>query len=91
MDPWRFRRRRGCAVTRQQLRARLDGIGPMPRNYSLDGPRDDALCPEEVRAGEWRVYYFERGIRRDDVSFESEAGACEYFRSVVENDPSYLS
>jgi hypothetical protein len=76
-------------VTRRELIEQLETLKVNPRNYSLEGPRDEALCLD-ASVGGWRVFYFERGIKRDERFFESEAAAYDHFLGVIEDDPSYL-
>jgi len=49
-----------------------------PRYYSLEGERHESLCI--LPSGQqWHVFVSERGVRREEVVFDSEDEACVYF------------
>ena len=62
-------------MTREELRRELDANGVHADAYDFDKTqKDEVYCLEEHPAG-WTVYYRERGLRRDERTFDSEHDA----------------
>jgi hypothetical protein len=71
-------------MNREGLRYRLEQERIIHRAYSLFGLLDDdnrfILDKEQDK---WVVYYFERGERIDQKTFEAEEEACQYFLNWI--------
>jgi hypothetical protein len=66
-------------VNTAQLVSILDAAEIDPRSYRIrEGGRDDGLCLM-LEDGRWRVFFSERGERRDIQGYESEDEACVEF------------
>lgn len=64
-------------MNKDELKQVLDAEKFDPRVYSLDGGLlNDRLCLS-AEAGEWCVYYSERGSRFDEQCYASEGEACQ--------------
>lgn len=63
-----------------------------PRFYGLDGPaglpvedREERYFMDRNSSG-WAVYYWERGIHREEQFFGSENEACRYLLDLLLRD-----
>jgi hypothetical protein len=79
-------------MDRSSLRELLDRERIDPRAYGLDGPaglpvedREERYFLEEKPSG-WPVYYWERGLRSGDRSFDSEDEACRHLLDLLLGD-----
>lgn len=82
-------------LTKSTLKRELDKLGVDPLYYSLDGDlRNDAIILYESY-DTWIVFYYERGNRDSEKTFNSESDACQHilnlFRSSIKYDPSMSS
>ncbi|MFN0198593.1 MAG: hypothetical protein ACKVT0_17740 [Planctomycetaceae bacterium] len=57
------------------------------RAYSLDGSVDENFCLENS-GGIWQVYYFERGIKSEFRSFNTEDAALDQLFAMLLDDQS---
>lgn len=73
-------------MNKAELRRQLEALGVRDDSYSLDGPSGEAYCLN-VDRGQWKVFYYERGIETDPKDFGTESEACEYLLEVVSGDP----
>jgi len=71
-------------MDRSSLRQFLDRERVAPRAYGLEGvsglpveDREERYFLEEVPSG-WSVYYWERGLRSGEQSFDNEDEACRH-------------
>ena len=74
-------------MTVQDLKEALRHGGIREHAYDLEcGERDEVYCLDAVQGG-WRVYYRERGLRRDERFLTSEDAATRYFLDLITRDP----
>jgi len=84
---------REAAKTLDLLRFALSREGVDPRGYAIAtdpaalGPVDDQLCL--TGGGEWRIFYMERGIRRDIASFLEASDAARHFFMAMTDPKSF--
>jgi hypothetical protein len=75
-------------MTRFELRQKLIVANVDPRFFSIDEvQKDESLVLQQQSADSWVVYYFERGLRTNELHFGSENGACEYMLTSLLRDP----
>jgi hypothetical protein len=79
-------------MDRSALRQFLDREQVDPRSYGLDGAsgvpvqdREERYFLEEVPSG-WSVYYWERGLRSGEQSFDTEDEACNRLLDLLLRD-----
>ena len=79
-------------MDRSSLREFLDRERIDPRAYGLEGvaglpieDREERYFLEKVPSG-WSVYYWERGLRTGEESFDSEDEACRYLLDLLLHD-----
>jgi hypothetical protein len=79
-------------MDRSSLRELLDRERIDPRAYGLDGPaglpvedREERYFLEETLSG-WSVYYWERGLRGAERSFDNEDEACRHLLGLLLGD-----
>jgi len=73
-------------MTVEDLKEALRHAGIRERAYDLEcSERDEVYCLDAVQGG-WRVYYCERGLRRDERFFTSEDAATRYFLDLITRD-----
>jgi hypothetical protein len=70
-------------VDRGTLKTILDAEGIDTESYSLDGGLPFEAYVLEERANAWGVYYSERGLRSNEVVFESEDEACRHLLDLL--------
>ena len=75
-------------MNKQELRKRLMEEGVMESAYSLEGglPWDQYVLSEDS-AGNWSVYYSERGEKLGLRTFRTEDEACLYMLQRILADP----
>lgn len=75
-------------MNRVELIEKLKNAGVKSQYYSLYGKIvNDAFILEQT-VGKWNVYYFERGSKDMEQSFESESDACNYIYNILKDEPS---
>jgi hypothetical protein len=79
-------------MDRSSLREFLDRERVDPRAYGLDGvaglpveDREERYFLEELPSG-WSVYYWERGLRSGEQSFDDEDEACRHLLDLILRD-----
>lgn len=79
-------------MDRSTLRQFLDREQVDPRSYGLDGAsgvpvqdREERYFFEELPSG-WSVYYWERGLRSGEQSFDTEDEACNRLLDLLLRD-----
>jgi hypothetical protein len=79
-------------MDRSSLREFLDRERIDPRAYGLNDPaglpvedREERYFLEETPSG-WSVYYWERGLRSGEQSFDSEDEACRHLLDLLLRD-----
>lgn len=74
-------------LNRERVRALLESHGFDPDSYALNGGHPVERYVLDHRAGEWIVYYSERGLETEPHTFESEDLACRHFIDRIWRDP----
>jgi hypothetical protein len=81
-------------MDRSSLRQFLDREQIDPRSYGLEGAsglpvqdREERYFIEQGPAG-WSVYYWERGLRSGEQSFDTEDEACHHLLDLLLRDRS---
>jgi len=75
-------------VDRAELEARLEVARIRRDAYSLDGGLpNETLVLGKGAAGQWEVYYSERGLKTGLRVFGSEAEATQFFLERILDDP----
>ena len=64
----------------------LDAEQVDPAAYSLEGGMPSEAYVLDPRAADLTVYYSERGLRSDEVVFQTENEACSYLLDLVLSD-----
>jgi hypothetical protein len=79
-------------MNRSSLPEFLDREQIDPRSYGLDGAsglpiqdREERYFLEEGPSG-WSVYYWERGLRSGEQSFDTEDEACQHLLDLLLRD-----
>jgi len=66
-------------VDKTELEQQLKLLKADPDSYCLNGGSpNEALCLEDIY-GKWSIYYSEKGLRTEEVSYKSEDEACNAF------------
>ena len=74
-------------MNKNELQAVLASESFKDSAYSLEpGEVDEALCLRQ-EAGQWSVYYSERGLQTGKQVFSNESEACLYFLNEMRSDP----
>lgn len=74
-------------MTRSEARALLRAEGIDRRAYNLGSQLQDVSWILEFDGGSWKVFYFEQGVRDQEVSFSDESSALEHLVRRVLEDP----
>lgn len=73
-------------MDRASLRELLDRENVDPDAYSFEGGTPDDTYVVEQTAGNWAVYYCERGLRIGERIFASEDEACRHLLDLLLRD-----
>jgi hypothetical protein len=74
-------------MNRSELVEATQREGIVERAYSLEGGLPAETYVLALEEGGWCVYYSERGMRRDEVHFDTEHEACDELLMRLVNDP----
>ncbi|MCD6040369.1 MAG: hypothetical protein K0R98_1617 [Rickettsiaceae bacterium] len=71
----------------KELKLKLIEAKVMPVAYCINckNPMEQYCLIKEGNI--WSVYYSERGVKRNEVTFQKESEACEYFYNKLIQDP----
>lgn len=70
-----------------ELENKLKNMSIDKTSYSINSDfENEQYCLERI-GGKWRCYYFERGLITNEIYFDSEREACEYFYYILSSDP----
>ncbi len=72
-------------MNREELIKALNKLNIDPFYYSLEGHKREFAFNLEESYGKWTVYYFERGERSYEKTFDDEKKACEYIYDLIKN------
>lgn len=76
-----------------ELKRKLEDLNVNPNSYSLDGSLNNNSRILYHSYNEWHVFYYERGIRENERTFDSEEEACDYiyqgFLNTIEIEKKY--
>ena len=74
-------------MKKDELQNILNQKGINKDSFCLDGgnPTEKYVLSQE--SSHWSVYYSERGLRTEEKIFSTEEEACEYFLSIILEDP----
>lgn len=65
------------AVIIEKFRKKMKSLGVPECYYSLDGPKEEAMCVERAEDG-WIVYTYERGNKYDALTYETLGEALNF-------------
>lgn len=74
-------------MNRHDFAKAADELGIRRSAYSLSGGEPPEQYVLELTEGGWVVYYSERGLRRDETFFDTEAEACDQLLLWLVEDP----
>jgi hypothetical protein len=66
-------------MTTAQLKQKLIDMEISPVVYSLDGDFPNDAFVLSKNETNWSIYYAERGLKMNEIFFETENEACDYF------------
>lgn len=74
-------------MNRSELAKAIHREGILETAYSLEGGLPAERYVLALEDGGWSVYYSERGMRRDEVHFDTEHEACDELLLRLVEDP----
>jgi hypothetical protein len=74
-------------MTVEELRKELVQLGVKNSAYSICSEIGNEQYCLESAEGKWYYFYSERGQRSGEKIFQDESEACEFFLSLLKDDP----